>query len=358
MLPLRYVLATTAVLVATAPFAVAQTYDELASENEQLRRRIAALETRFEQYADTDDSFVLWQDEEHDHDDHDHDHDHDHEEYFNEHDHGHQGEVCYDYLYAYESHGRGEHDAHGHAGHTSVEGYPFLHGIRTEIDFIERALEFEIAHAEGADDGMVDETEFEVELVWAINNRMIIILGAPMAYLDPVDDANTSGFGDMEVGIQFLAFNGERDLLFFALFAGLPTGDADRDLGNGFTVVEPAVLWLHDFGGGNYFQSRFGWEIPVSTEDVGSEFRYDMGMYHTFLSTECNTHFRWLTAAFEVNGVSAMNGPDSGETVVDLTTGLRWVVRDLDEIGFGWSFPVTGTQGFENELIFSYRRHF
>ena len=230
------------------------------------------------------------------------------------------------------------HDSHSHSGHTSLEGYPFLHGIRTHVDFIERALEFELGFAKGADDGEVDETEFEAELVWAINNRMVIIFGVPMAYIDPINEPNTSGVGDLEAGIQFLAFNGERDLLFFALFVGIPTGDADRDLGNGHTVLEPAVLYLHDFGGGNYFQGRFGWEIPVSTDDVGSEFRYDMGLYHTFLSTECNHHFRWLTAAIELNGVSAINGPDSGETIVDMTTGLRWVVREMDEVGFGWSF--------------------
>jgi hypothetical protein len=147
-------------------------------------------------------------------------------------------------------------------------------------------------------------------------------------------------------------------MLFFALFVTVPTGDADRDLGSGYTVLEPTVMWLHDFGGGNYFQSRFGWGIPVSTEDIGSEFQYNMALFHTFISTGDNDYFRWFTAIFELNGVSAVNGPDSGETVVDLTTGVRWVVRDMDEVGFGWSFPVSGTQSFENQYILSYRRHF
>ncbi len=342
-----------AVVMAFSSVGYAQTYDKLLSENEMLRHRIESPQTHFEQHAkNSDDRYVAWQDEGRDHDDHGHDH------FDDGHDHGQHGQVSFDYVSPYESHSRGDHDAHGHSGHTSVDGYPFLHGIRTEIDFIERALEFEIARAEGADDGMVDEMEFEVELIWPINNRTIIILGAPMAYLDPIAAPNASGFGDMEIGLQFQAFNGERDLIFFALFAGIPTGNDARDLGNGHTVLEPAAMWLHDFGSGTYFQSRFGWEIPVSTEDVGSEFRYDMGLYHTLLSTECSDHFRWLTAAFEVNGVSAINGPDSGETTVDLTTGVRWVVRELDEVGIGWSFPVSGTQGFENQLIFSYRRHF
>ncbi|NIL97693.1 MAG: hypothetical protein GTO62_11335, partial [Planctomycetales bacterium] len=176
--------------------------------------------------------------------------------------------------------------------------------------------------------------------------------------LDPVAEPNTTGMGDMELGIQFLAFGGERDLLFFALNATVPTGDPDRDLGSGSTVLEPTALWLHDFGCGTYFQSRFGWEVPISTEDVTNEFRYDLGLYHTFLSTDQWCSFRYLTPLIEFNGVTALNGADSSETVLDVTPGVRWIVRDYDELGVGLSFPVTGTQNFDWQLLLSYRRHF
>jgi hypothetical protein len=271
-------------------------------------------------------------------------------------DHGHARH--FEYIHPYESHGRGVEESHGHAGHTSIEGYPFVHGIRTEIDFIERALEFDLVRTKGADNGMVDEWEFEAELVWAINNRTIIIVGAPLISLDPVVEPNTAGVGDMELGIQFLAFSGERDLLFFALNMSVPTGDPDRDLGAGHTVLEPTALWLHDFGGGTYFQSRFGWEVPISIENVGNDFRYDLGLYHTFVSTADWCAFRYLTPLIEVNGVTALNGTDSSQTVLDLTPGVRWVVRELDEVGVGWSFPVTGTENFDWQLLLSYRLHF
>ena len=168
----------------------------------------------------------------------------------------------FDRIRPYTSHHRGVGEAHGHAGHTSIEGYPFLHGIRTEIDFIERALEFDLVRSKGADGGLVDEWELEMELVWAINDRTILLFGAPLIWLDPAGQPQTTGFGDLELGVQFLAFDGRRDLLFFALNMTVPTGDADRDLGAGYTTLEPTALWLHDFGGGRYFQSRFGW-VPI-----------------------------------------------------------------------------------------------
>lgn len=264
----------------------------------------------------------------------------------------------FDFIRPYRSHGRGEEEAHGHAGHTSIEGYPFVHGIRTEIDFIERALEFDLVPTENADNGMVDELEFETELVWAINDHMIFIVGAPLISLDPIAEPNTTGIGDMELGFQFLAFGGQRDLLFFALNMTVPTGDTTRDLGVGHTTLEPTALWLHDFGKGTYFQSRFGWEIPVSITDVGSEFKYDVGLYHCCLCTEHWPIFRFLTPLIEANGITTLNEPGHGRTVLDLTTGFRWLVRDMDEVGVGWSFPVTGSQNFDRQLILSYRLHF
>ena len=58
-------------------------------------------------------------------------------------------------------------------------------------------------------------------------------MGWPTISLDPDGDREVSGVGDLELGIQFLAFGGRRDLLLVALNMGVPTGDSDRDLGRG-----------------------------------------------------------------------------------------------------------------------------
>lgn len=233
-----------------------------------------------------------------------------------------------------------------------------MHGIRTEIDFIERSLEFQIADTRGADDGQVDELEFELELVYAISDRVVLIVGQPYIFLDPINDADTSGFGDLELGFRFLAFNGERDGVFFGLNMSVPTGDEDRDLGAGNTVLEPTALWAHDFGGGTYLQSVVAWEVPVDVNDPTNDLRYDTGLFHTFTGTEDALVFKYLTAIFEVNGATTLNGPDADRTVIDLTAGVRWIVREEDEVGIGWSFPVSGDQNFDSQLLISYFRHF
>jgi hypothetical protein len=275
-------------------------------------------------------------------------------------DHGHAGHnhPTFDKILPFENHNRGNFEPHGHAGHTSVKGYPFVHGIRTEIDFVERALEWDLVRSNGVDDGAAGELEFESELVWAFNSRMIFIFGTPLVSVDPLVGSHTAGVGDLELGFQFLAYGGERALLFTALNVGVPTGDVDRDLGSGNVTLEPTVLWLYDFHEGTYIQTRFGWTTPVSVTDVGSEFSYDLALFHTFLATKSWSVFRFFTPIVELNGLTQLNEDGYGRTVVDVTGGFRWVVRGADEIGIGVSHPISGATEFDDQVILSYRLHF
>lgn len=273
--------------------------------------------------------------------------------------HAHSGDHHgFDHIGPYEQHNRGVFEAYGHAGHTSIEGYPFVHGIRTEIDFVERALEWDLRPTYGADGDTVDELEFDSELVWALNSRMILIVGAPLASINPYDGPSTTGIGDTEVGLQFLAYGGESSLFFTALNFSVPTGDSDRDLGDGHLKVEPRALWLYDFRQGTYFQSVFSWETPVSTTGEPSEFHYEMALFHTILATRDWRVFRFFTPIIELNGLTQLTEEGHGRTVLDVTGGVRWVVRGANEIGLGASYPMAGRRDFDELVIMSYRLHF
>jgi len=274
------------------------------------------------------------------------------------HDHAGHNHPTFDRIVPFENHNRGTFEPHGHAGHTSIKGYPFVHGIRTEIDFVERALEWDLVRTNGADGGAAGELEFESELVWAFNSRMIFIFGTPIVSVDPLVGSHTAGVGDLEIGFQFLAYGGERALFFTALNVGVPTGDADRDLGAGYTTLEPTALWLYDFHQGTYIQTRFAWTTPVSVTDVGSEFSYDLALFHTFLATKSWSVFRFFTPIVELNGLTQLNEDGHGRTVIDVTGGCRWLVRGADEIGIGVSHPISGATEFDDQVILSYRLHF
>ena len=300
------------------------------------------------------------------------------EEFFDDHGHAHDHSTeggahscphdCYpedqfDFFRPFESHGGGEHEhgqghSLGHDRHESVDGYPFMHALRTEHAFIERKVELQFADSWGADGGEVDETELEMELFWAINNRMAVVVEAPIIFLDPETGPKESGVGDLEVGFRFVAFNAEYTLLTFGLNVVAPTGDDERDLGAGHAALEPVALGLFDLGCGTTLQTEVGFELPVDVDEPENEFIYNVALGHTFLGTECNSFFRWVTPFIEFNGTSALNGDDSGHTVIDVTPGVSWQFSRKSEVAVGYSRPITGDRNFDDQFRIAYYRHF
>lgn len=357
----------------------ANTLDELRRENDRLMARIAHLERRLEQpMGDGGFDYVPRDDARGDHHDH---HGHNH--------HGDHAADCdcydpccdphFDYCLRYhDTHGghgncnlnrywsvnggHGHDHGHGHdldygpAYHHSIDGYPLLHSPRTEFIFIERHVHLVCADARGADGGDVDEFEFEAELVYALNDRWVVIGAVPVIHLNPDADPSTTGIGDMEFGVRFMAFNGERDGVLFGMNVTTPTGDGDRDLG-GTTAILPSAGWIHDFGCGNYVFNIVTWEIPIDVDAPEDVLLHDFVFSHTFLGTQDNRFFRYLTANFELNTEAVLNGVGSGSAVVDTTVGLTWVSGRDNEVSIGWSTPLSGDRNFNSLMLFNFIKH-
>lgn len=117
-------------------------------------------------------------------------------------------------------------------------------------------------------------------------------------------------------------------------------------------------MWWHDFGCGWVLQSEVAWEIPVDIDDAENEMHYNFALGKTLLGTCDWRFFSYLTPLIELNGITALNGDESGATVIDLTPGFRWAVGEEDHAGFGVSFPITNEQNFTSRFIFSFNHHF
>ncbi len=368
---LRLLFASVALLsVGINASAEAQTYDDLLQENRRLHDRIRSLE-QLANFRDDDD----------------HQYGHGHAEnhptleegkYVHQAWHG-KGhcEPHFDYSCPFKGHrgGHGHCDlcacsssfggdgnghehghAHGPAYHHSIDGYPLLHAPRTEFFFVERHLHFVLADTRDADDGEVDELEFEAEITYALNDRFVLIGAVPVIYLNPDTAPSTTGVGDLEFGLRLMAFNGERDGLLFGLNVTAPTGDPDRDLG-GDTLLLPSANWVHDFGCGTYMFNVVTWETPVGVDQPEDLFLYDFVLLHTFLGTHDARLFRYLTPSLEINTAAVINGPASGRTVVDATVGLTFVVGDESEVSLGWGVPLSGSRNFDHQFLFNFIKH-
>ena len=266
-------------------------------------------------------------------------------------------------------------DIHSHAGHghgnikfdeigepehrhETVDGFIIFEALNTDHAFIERKVRTDYRFTKGADDGTADENEFSVELFWALTDRCAVIVEGPFISRDQLDEPNTAGAGDLEAGLRFVAFNGKYSILSFGLNVEAPIGDEQRGLGEGHATLEPLALLWWDLGCGNTFQSDVRISSPLSVRDPQDELIYNFALLHTITESRCWPVFRSFTPLFEVNSHTAVNGPDYGNTVVNLTPGFRWAVTDENHAGFGVSFLITSDRDFDAQYIFSFVHHF
>jgi hypothetical protein len=251
-----------------------------------------------------------------------------------------------------------DHFAPFHHRHETRDGFPILELLKTDHAFLERKVRLDFVSTRGCDNGTADETEFNTEFFWALNNRIAVVVESPLIFRRPDDAPRATGVGDTEFGLRFVAFNGETSILTFGLNVSTPTGNDRVGLGAGYTVLEPVALWWYDLGHGNALQSELAIETPLGGSETQSEFRYNVGVSHTIRATEGLRFFHWLTPLVEVNGLTTLNGDACGQTTVDLTPGLRWTVSDGIHAAVGWSFPITGTRDYDSQLIATSCIHF
>jgi hypothetical protein len=245
-----------------------------------------------------------------------------------------------------------------HHRHETLDGYPIFELLRTDHAFIERKVRVDFVDAAHVGPDNVHQSDFNFELFWAINNRMAFVVEAPLTLLDPQTGPFASGIGDLEAGVRLIAFDGRYDIVTCGLNVATPTGDPDRDLGEGRAGVEPVFLWWHDMGCGWVAQSEVAWEIPVDGDEPESEMRYNLGLSKTLSNAADWPVFNYLTPLIEVNGLTPLDGNRTGATVIDLTPGFRWAVTEEDHAGFGCSVPITGERHFSSQFIFSFIHHF
>lgn len=102
---------------------------------------------------------------------------------------------------------------------------------------------------------------------WAFERRLSAILHAPFVFLDPAGGPSESGLGDISVGLKVAPVN---DRTRFILATGvdilLPSGDADRGLGEEHGAAEPFVLAWLPFGHGRRWLLQAGTHLEIPLE--------------------------------------------------------------------------------------------
>lgn len=244
-------------------------------------------------------------------------------------------------------------DGRGAVAVTTAVPIPDL--FRTEAPFVERNFRIDYVGSGGLSEPVGDESAFVSELSYSFTDRFGVILGAPLVARNNLSDPDATGFGDLNAGVRYVAIGAENEAKFklaWGLNVLTPTGDHDRNLGEGQTFIEPELLMFRKLGERSFVQSQFGFGLPARGGSSTNEFVWNIGAGHVFTDFATSQLFKFPTTVVELNGLSGLNGEDAG-TVVDFTTGLRWSIGSRAFGGVGLSVPLSETKNFESQLILS-----
>ena len=234
-------------------------------------------------------------------------------------------------------------EVHSHRG----PGPHFIDAFFTENAYIERKLRPDFFFSNG-DEGQTYTAQLEVE--WALIPNLAIITHIPFHHLSPELGSSETGLGDIGIGPKLAVVN---DRQRFILAVGgdfdLPTGDADRGLGEEHAAFAPFVLAWLPFGAERRWllQTSSHIEIPLTSEPASER-------------VELSSAVSWtsplgLTPILE--GIVEF-ATDGGPATWYVAPEFRLEVGGGFEVGAGVRIPVSGPREDDYRLAIGAIRHF
>lgn len=183
--------------------------------------------------------------------------------------------------------------------------------------------------------------------------HLSVFFEAPVRWLNPDVNDNTSGLADINAGFKFAFIETERSVVSGQLRVYIPTGEARRGLGTDHVSYEPALLfnhrlldWLTVEGEARY------WVAAGGTNFAGEVARYGLGFTFGQRDPECF----WLTPVAEFVGWTVVSGqvqfpgapmpptPENarGDTIFNAKLGVRFGVGNRFDVYGGYGRALTG----------------
>lgn len=190
----------------------------------------------------------------------------------------------------------------------------------------------------------------------------------PLVLVDPVNNPNTAGLGDVSLTTKTVLLNGNSWQItqYFATY--LPTGDAMKGLGDGHVSLEPGFLFQYKWSPETYLHGELKYWFPIGGDPAygGQVLRYGFGISHllyendTFAAIPTLEFVGWTV--FDGMQTSPIGIPQMVDTmgIFNIEPGIRFASDtggDLGVIdwGFHGSFAVTPNRWFNASLMLEIR---
>jgi hypothetical protein len=188
-----------------------------------------------------------------------------------------------------------------------------------------------------------------------------LFVNAPYRAVDPDNNPGHSNFGDIDLGTKTLLLDCDLMQLSFQFRTYIPSGISRNGLGTGHTSLEPSMLASIKLMQDTYLQTQVAYWIPIGGDQTyeGATWWYGASLNRqwfkrgpfTLISTAEFNGWTFTDGAVAIPPVPGGPTPSpanaaafSGRaetTYITLGGGMRLVICDKFDIGFGSSFAVT-----------------
>ncbi len=238
--------------------------------------------------------------------------------------------------------------------HTSLH---FSHPLIVESPSPDTKIRFDYFYERQRDsEGEAGEHTARVEYEYAFRRSFSVEINAPYTVRRPQGVPSENHLDTVEVSLKFASFAFDEHGLLptYGVSFNLPTGSDRKAIGSGH------VLGVEPYAGLGYQHKRIelisfaSVGLPANRragDEEGTEFGYEGSLLYKLS--------RRFQAVAELDGRKTFTGPRSGENVVNLSPGIKFLPRDEHwQIGFGVGFPATSGEEFKVRAVASVFYHF
>lgn len=218
------------------------------------------------------------------------------------------------------------------------------------------------------DESNVDYQSMTVYLEHAISPCLSGFVELGGLSVNPDENPNTSGLGDLQAGLKWAFWQDCDTVLTLQMRAYAPTGDESRALGVGHASIEPGLLLFKRCCQCN-FEGELRYWIPIDGTPgrEGQVVRYGAAVSRDYCLGCCQT----VTPVVELVGWTVLDGQvrflsqgvpvveeADGDTIVNIKIGARTPLSPCSEVYAGYGHSLTGDRWYRDILRLEWRRKF
>ncbi|MDO8136792.1 MAG: transporter [Candidatus Brocadiales bacterium] len=236
---------------------------------------------------------------------------------------------------------------------------PCFRLLKIPATVFEREVRMNYSFTNNEEDGKLDEHEWELEFEMPVSRRLLIEVEPKILYVLPEEEDNHSGLGDTSFIARIMLMETLDTTLLSVFGVTFPTGDEDRELGGGKTLLSPGLGFWKDLGGCFALHSFFGADIPVGgTTHADPDLTVTYGAALTKTLTPKDMPFLGdFTLFVELNGGSDV-GSSRDHTLVSILPGIRWNLGHEFWLMPGVELPLIQRDELDERVRFSILKDF